>query len=188
MEPSARSRQVRLLGTGEYMSPRVYVRKFDWDEARRRHAAGESQAALAREYGVSAAAVHLAVNDEARAREREYRAQWQRSGVCPDCGTQSTRRGGSGRSARCLRCAGKLRTFTARPDELLCSHCKAWKPDEEFYLGQAKKLIARRGRKHQCRSCDNAARKDYRKRNREADNAYQRKYKKKRRRARMAAG
>lgn len=82
-------------------------RKFDYDDARRRYANGESGIALAAEYGVSSQAVYRAVNDKMRERMddaasaymRDHRtickggcgrlvwtyAMAHRSGYCPTC-------------------------------------------------------------------------------------------------------
>ena len=158
--------------------PRVYERRFDWDEARRRHAAGESLTALAHEYGVSPMAVYYAVNDEARARMAARNGRWVREGVCPDCGTQTTRHNAR-EDRRCRNCSAIAQATTVRDDELQCVTCKEWKPDDQF--PGDRKRIARRGKHRQCRTCQTKARRDHRHRNREAENAYQREYKARRR-------
>jgi ribosomal protein S27E len=151
--------------------PRVYKRRFDWDEARRRRAEGESISALAREYGVSIMAVYYAVNDEARARMAETNYRWVRSARCPDCGAQTTRHSAT-EDRRCVNCAAIARATSVREDELQCITCREWKPDDQFPSDYRR--IARRGKHRQCRPCQTKARRDYRHRHREAEAAYSR--------------
>jgi hypothetical protein len=159
--------------------PRVYKRKFDWDEAKRRHAAGESYSSIARAFGVSGAAIRRVVDENAYRYDRENVAAWQASGTCPDCGTQSTRRA-AGVSSRCTHCSAIAKATSVREDTLQCVTCKAWKPDEDFPHNR-EEWLARRGRHSQCRPCQTRARRDHRRRNREQENAYGRAYKARRR-------
>ena len=65
------------------------ARRFDHEEARRRFAAGESLASLARAFGVSWSAVQHAVDAEARARDRAAGRRFtERHHVaeCEECG------------------------------------------------------------------------------------------------------
>ena len=157
--------------------PRTYTRKFDWEEAQRRHEDGESYTSLALDYGVSKAAVRLACDDEARRKMAEHSAIWQRSGSCPDCGAQTTHR--SEGDARCRSCHAKTRAISVRDLELQCITCREWKPDQDFARNVAEP--ARRGRHTQCRGCSTISRREHRQRNREADNAYSRAYKRRKR-------
>jgi hypothetical protein len=154
---------------------RVYRRKFDHAEAQRRVAAGESQSAVARALGVTPVAVARVVNTAVRERMDASRTAWGRKARCPDCGAQTTRTRRTV-SHRCTECAARARATSVRGTELRCSVCGEWKPEEEFYLGKGKALIARRGRRHDCRACNNAARREYRNRNRERERAYWREY------------
>jgi hypothetical protein len=85
-------------------------RRFDHDEARRRYAAGESQPALAREYGVSVQSVFRVVTPN-RQRVLEHEIDYQRRRLrvpCPGgCGAVVWKR--SGRIPLCPVCTGKAR-------------------------------------------------------------------------------
>lgn len=136
-------------------------RRFDHDECRRRHAAGESTYALAARYGVSQPSIYLAVNAAYRARQATRASAWQRDGRCPDCGGQATRTGRA--QHRCQACAAKRAATTVRPAELLCVMCHEWKPDRAFPKNHSR--TARRGRHHQCRGCNTASKRAWRERN-----------------------
>lgn len=159
------------------VSGRVYPRKFDWDEARRRNAKGESYLTLAREYGVTDTAVRRVCDSRVRERMEEANYRYQKSGVCRDCGKQ----GVSPYYGRCMKCAHLAAATSVRPDSLECISCREWKPDEAFT--KATSQIARRGRHKQCSSCQTAAKRDWRKRNREKARAYDREYRRQRRAA-----
>jgi hypothetical protein len=65
-------------------------RMFDHDEARRRYEAGETQAALAVEYGVSKTAIYVAVHPELKDRDRARSYKWLKEHRIPcadKCGT-----------------------------------------------------------------------------------------------------
>lgn len=81
------------------MSRRVYVRRFDWDEARRLRSEGMSYPKIADMFGVTPEAVRYACDDEARAKMNAYSTEWKRGGKCVDCGAQCTRN-----HARCASC------------------------------------------------------------------------------------
>lgn len=128
------------------MSARVYVRKFDHDAARARHAAGESYLTIARDLGVSDAAVRRVCDPAVRARMQEATDRYQHSGVCRDCG----KKGVSPYYGRCRECASLASATTVRPDSLHCVTCDEWKPDDAFAKGVT---AARRYRHQQCRVC-----------------------------------
>lgn len=160
---------------GKRTATRQYVRKFDYDEARVRHAAGETQGALAREYGVSRSRINQVVNprvgEAAAARANAYR--W----YCPDCGAETRKK-----DARCNPCAALALSTTSREDTLRCCKCGEWKPDEEFYRAVKKNVYARRGRRNHCKACDIRARQNYRARHYEQEQEYWRSYSHTRRR------
>jgi len=143
--------------------PRVYKRKFDWDEARRRRAAGETYPDIARSLGVSIAAVRFAVNDDERERAAQRVKEWQRSGTCIDCG-QPCSRTFRRKEHRCNACAGKARITNVRDGELRCATCETWKPDDDFPRSSHVRCIVRRGRHRVCRMCSTKLRREYRER------------------------
>lgn len=136
--------------------------RFDWDEARSRYASGERVADLATEYGVSLMAIYRVLKPETRERMNRTKDEWQRSGACPDCGAQTTRRP-HGYESRCERCAAIARASTVRDAELQCLTCGQWKPDDAF--PHHRRRIARRGRHKQCRVCLTVAKRLWRERN-----------------------
>lgn len=135
---------------------RVYQRKFDHEQARARHAAGETMAALAREYGVSPAAVRRAVDDKFRVASDARTSARLASGVCPDCGAPCTNRPGT----TCVPCRDRKQATSVRDGELRCQRCREWKPDDAFPHNSAKKC--RRGRHGVCRGCQPAMRREAR--------------------------
>lgn len=139
---------------------RVYQRRFDHEEAQRRFAAGERLTSLAREFGVSTAAVRRVVVPGQR--ERMYRQSRvkQMSGVCVDCG----KTGIAKRAKRCMDCSATHRLKTVRPTTLRCSICKEWLEDTAFRKGETCSE-SRRFRSRTCRECDSRARTEYRERN-----------------------
>lgn len=166
------------------MSPRIYTRKFDHDEALRRYAAGESGPMLARLYGVSVSAIYFQVSPKAQASHARAAEKIRASGRCDDCGgpMNGLSRRTSG-STRCRPCANRLAATSVRETELQCSTCRQWKPDSEFWNDAAKSNQVRRGKHKQCKVCGVVERRSHRERNREADNAYEREYKRRRRAA-----
>ena len=157
---------------GKKYNGRTYYRKFDHDVARLRYAMGVNMSQLAREYGVSRTRIKQIVHQEAgrKAQERAAAYRWP----CLDCG-----KGIKHKNGRCLQCSTKRRATSVREDELQCTTCQQWKPDDAF--PRNRQATARRGRHSQCQACNTIARRDYRHRHREADNAYQREYKKRKR-------
>lgn len=165
---------------------RRYKRKFDHDLARELYAQGESRAALARRFGVSENGIRRVLDPVFRAkfdqRTNEYLRRTHRFPCEGGCGTlvwQVTRE----RSGFCAKCSAIAAAApNVRPTELRCTKCGEWKPDEEFPVNNQATTDARRRRLSQCRSCSNAARRDYRRRHhqleRERDRARKNKYRK----------
>ena len=150
-----------------YRSPfrnRVYQRKFDHEQAKRRYAAGERIADLAREYGVSPAAVVFAVDARAAARNRNAVAEYHRRGnpsqywACPECGARARK----GHHCRACFDASRCGDAVNERGELLCLRCREYKPVSEFSF---RAESARRGfRIPRCRACETRARQNYRER------------------------
>ncbi len=158
-----------------------YFRKFDHDEAKRRNAAGESAASLAREYGVSTTAVLAVVSQRIRASMDRAKERIRQSGRCERCGGPKNGLSSYSHGANlCRSCAFDDLATSVRDTELRCSKCREWKPDEDFPRNRSES-IRRRGRHDQCRACNTIARRAHRRRNREADNTYQREYNRRRR-------
>lgn len=137
-------------------------RKFDWAEAQRRRADGETYTAIARDLGVSYKAVRFACDPVAREAAARRTKEWQTSGVCPDCGAPATRLRGIGQ-CRCRACAAKAQATSVRDGELLCIGCREWKPDHDFPHNRGSRLH-RRGRHNLCRPCQTLAKRAYRSR------------------------
>lgn len=143
-------------------------RRFDHDEAARRHTAGESYASLAADYGVNEQAVYQAVKritDPAWAvRDNAYHRDLQRSKRRTACAGDGCDRlvwtHTPGSSGLCPRCFGLARSHTIRADMLLCTTCGEWKHDEAFPNGRNRK--GRRGRHATCRACQAAVKRAYR--------------------------
>lgn len=149
---------------GKERGARGYQRRFDHDEARRRYAAGESVAALAREYGVTESAVYLVVSAKQAASARALHERYRTADRCERCGAVKSlfSRYTSG-SRLCRSCAMDDRATSVREGELRCSSCGEWKPDDDFPRNRSARL-RRRGRHNQCRSCQTNARQAYRER------------------------
>jgi hypothetical protein len=160
---------------------RVYVRKFDWNEARRRRDTGESYSSIARDLGVSVSGVQRACNADLRVRMDEAAQRWKMQGACAVCGGPATRVSLRDTHGRCRDCFNKAQATSVRETELLCFRCKEWKPDEDFPRNKQEGRFLRRGRHNYCRSCNTIERREYRERNRERDRAYDRAYRRSRR-------
>ncbi len=169
---------------GATRGKRVYTRKFDHDEAKRRKEAGESVASLAREYGVTPHAVWMVVSPKSKADNLRAQAKLRAKGRCERCGGWKH---GATAAKVCQRCAADLKITTVTETTLQCIRCKEFKPDAEFPFNRAESAI-RRGRHGECRACNTIARREHRQRNREADNKYQREYKRRRRAALESEG
>lgn len=143
--------------------PRVYVRKFDWDEARRLRSEGMTYQDIAERFGVSDMAVYLACNEDARTAQNQRSSGWQKSGICPVCGGRASRNAATGQH-RCRSCASKAAATSVRETTLLCKKCRQWKPDVDFHL---KRSNAHRRERHcYCRSCTTIEKRRWRERNR----------------------
>lgn len=141
------------------MSP--HARKFDWDEAKRLREEGLTYEEIGRRLGVSAVAAHYACDPAAYAASNERAATWQRQGICPDCGAQTTRHSATV-SSRCRKCYSLAKASSVRPTELRCVSCREWLPDPEF--PRHRRNVARRGRHRQCRECNTVAKRAWRQR------------------------
>lgn len=163
---------------------RLYVRRFDHDEARRLHLAGASVQALADQYGVTAHAVRRVVDARVRARDYARKKKWLRENKvpCVDCGAPIWR---TAPNSRCRTCSYRRRVAAdVRDGELRCSKCRQWKPDEAFPTYAASPT--RRGRKAQCRECSNEVRRAYRAAHAVAERAAATAYKQRKRGAKVS--
>lgn len=158
---------------GKTARGRTYTRKFDYEEAQRRYAAGEKIQALAVEYGVSNARVNQVVNPEVGRKAKELSAAYRWH--CPECGAETRHK-----NARCNPCAALALTTTALDGKLHCSKCEQWLSPEMFSTNRTEAKYSRENRRRICRKCDTKARADYRQRNREREKTYSREYKRKR--------
>lgn len=144
--------------------PRVYEREFDWEEARRLYAAGESLSSISREFGVSWAAVQRVVVP-GKMEEHAVRARALiGAGHCDDCGGPTHQGSRYRGSTRCRDCASIALATSVRENELMCFACREWKPDEDFPLNRGDSK-ARRYRHSYCRPCQTISRREYRNRN-----------------------
>jgi hypothetical protein len=173
---------------------RVYQRKFDWDEARARHNAGEGYTALARAYGVSINAVKRVCDPVFKVQMDARREAHIHTGVCEDCGqagvtSAAFRRTRPSKHGRVL-CAGcgavekrtryrfdKAGTLVAvRCNMADCAHGDRWQPPGNFPRGENAKDLRPGGFHSVCRDCNTRMRRDHRARNREAQAAHERDY------------
>lgn len=141
---------------------RVYQRRFDHEEARRRYEAGESGSSLAREYGVSSTAVLTVVS----ATMEKWRDSTRFKGAerCIRCGAPKSKlsRYTMG-SLLCRSCADDDQATSVRSGELRCVSCRKWKPDAEFSMNRSE-TVRRRQRHRSCRVCQTRQRQEYRER------------------------
>lgn len=142
--------------------PRVYERRFDYEEARLRRANGELVSALAAEYGVTAAAIYRATTPGLPQRQVAYHREWRKT-VCTVCGSPAQKAAFRGDGPRCKPCADDARATSVREGELQCVTCRQWKLDREFAFSAAAR-DRRRGRHQCCRACATALRREYRER------------------------
>lgn len=155
---------------------RTYQRQFDHDEARSLRAEDPKRwtyRELAAHFDVTEPAIYRVVKPGAAERQSRRTVEFLRSRRLPcvgGCGTLVWP--GADRSGLCIRCVGVRRSTTARPDALLCTRCREWKPDDEFSAN--KKAVARRGRITYCRPCAAAVRREFRHKHPESEKAAER--------------
>lgn len=147
---------------------RVYVRKFDHEEAQRLFAEGHKAPALAERFGVSTAAVMRVVDPKIRRRmdqQTQTYARRKRALCKGGCGRRVWAHGQNKRTGYCQKCyLEELGKGFARDGELRCSECGEWKPDDRFPRVRSRGSLApRRGRKSGCVDCDTKRRRKYRK-------------------------
>jgi predicted transcriptional regulator len=141
--------------------PRVYVRKFDWAEAKRLSVGGWTQKEIAAHFGVTQTAVSLALNPLSRHRAALNSAAYQSGGKCEDCGVPCTRYSKrSGKRQRCRKCWNKAQATSVRDEELRCVRCRRWLPDRCFPRDRVES--ARRGLHSVCRDCQTVIKREYR--------------------------
>jgi hypothetical protein len=148
------------------MSPRVYERKFDWDEASRLYNQGVSLVEIGRRLGVSYTAVRrIVVPGVKEVHDAHALARSAAPVPCIEgCGRTCTKIAAIYHSGRCVECAAIRQATTAREGELQCYVCREWKPDEDFPHNKSEKF-GRRQRHTVCRPCGTIARREYRNRN-----------------------
>lgn len=144
------------------LRPRLGMRRFDHDLARRMHSQGASIESISRELGVSWPSVKRACDDEYREKHRQY----QRAGTCVDCGGPMSRNAQHrGPLLRCRSCydawSRKELGTSARERELHCAKCDRWKPDDQFSKNRSGRVVRRRRHGH-CKECQRQERQEYR--------------------------
>jgi hypothetical protein len=157
---------------------RVYVRKFDHEEAASRHAAGESVASLAAAYGVTKNAIYRVISPGWKERELAYNKRW-RTGSCEECGGPAMRLIGGKKKHNpdgrmlCARCRSDALRERLRFDELGnlaavrcihldCANGERWQSPENFTRGMRHREIREGGIHQSCRACQTRAKQRYR--------------------------
>lgn len=168
---------------------RIYQRRFDHDEMKRLRAEDPERwthTALAEHFGVSTSRIKQLLDpklmEKANKATLEY-ARRKRKPCLGGCGTLVWAHGRRARTGYCNSCLDEIeaeRRADVREDELLCLKCQEWKPDSEFPRGRMRNG-RRRGKYRRfkdtwCRSCNTAARRNFRKRHPEAHVAYEKRY------------
>jgi hypothetical protein len=159
---------------------RTYQRKFDWDEARRLREEGLSWSVIARELGVSSAAVQRVCDPKRREQMAEATARYMKSASCVDCGKSCTpvafHKNKGNTEPRCNRCANLFYLATSyRDGEQRCSECRQWKPLWDYPRRKTRIM----GRHKICTPCGTKMKRDWRARNLERSREYDREYKRK---------
>jgi hypothetical protein len=154
--------------------PRVYERKFDWEEAEQLRSEGLSYREIARRLAVTPHAIRRVLVPGERERDMARATAWVRRGTCPDCGASATRHS-LDNNLRCRDCAAKDSATSVRVDTLRCGTCREWKPDNAFSGSRAESPF-RRGRHRQCAECNTKWKREWRRRNPGRDAAIQRAY------------
>lgn len=164
--------------------PRVYIRKFDWEEAKRLYADGWRISALAERYGVSFNAVGRVVDERYKKTERSARKAYheRHRTQCEICGDSvlarthaAKRKVGPYIDGRelCIRCRADERTerlrfndvrvlVAVRCSNLDCANGERWQPPSNFTRGHRFRHIREGGIHSQCRACQTRARRKYR--------------------------
>lgn len=145
--------------------PRLYERKFDWDEARRLRVEGWSYNKIAAHFGVTHGAVRFACDEAARAQQAEYARQW-RVATCK-CGARCQRSSYRGERPRCKACADRAMAKVT-DGKAYCPACNTWKPLGDFSRSSTR---PNRGVHSECRACSTKRRRNWRQANRERDRA-----------------
>lgn len=157
---------------------RVYVRRFDHDEARKKVADGVPIAELAAEYGVTTSAVYQAVTPGEYERRRAYSRKW-RTGTCESCGGPAMRlvqgkaekcpdgrvlchKCRSGERRKRLRFGDNGRLISVRCNNLDCANGERWQPPGVFSRGTQFPDVREGGIHGSCRACLTRARQRYR--------------------------
>jgi hypothetical protein len=173
---------------------RVYQRRFDHDEARARHAAGETYRALAHAYGVSTTAVERVCDDKVRAQMNDRVMARIYSGVCEGCGKGVTsaehrrhKRVAGDKRVLCIRCRGIAKRTRLRYDKdgvlvevccssLDCANGERWQTPDSFPGGVKLRDVRPKGIHTFCRACNTRQRRAYRHAHREQETAANRAY------------
>lgn len=176
------------LETYSKVRNRTYKRAFDHDEARRLHDEGWTYSQLARHFGVTEVAVSRVLDPKVRERMDQSSREWFRKNKAPckgGCGRSVYMVGSQealereGRTGYCRECAGLQKTKSSvRENELRCTKCGMWKPDDEFGR-ESDAAKGRRGHRAWCRNCETKSRRDLRRKNRELERVKSRAYKRK---------
>ena len=147
--------------------PRVYERKFDWDEAQRLYREGVAITHIANRLGVSHAAVRRIVVPGQKARMANSSAEWVRANSrrhyykskCESCGA-ACRTG----HRLCGNChyESMCKPTVDNNGKVFCTKCERFLEPDAFTFDSSATERGFRG--HFCRACDTAARRAYRER------------------------
>jgi hypothetical protein len=157
---------------------RIYVRRFDHEEAAEWHRAGMSIRDLADHYGVTYEAVRVVVTAGEKRRSVERQKRW-RTITCEHCGGPAMKLTGGKKVHNpdgrilCGRCRSDVLRERLRFDELGnlaavrcssldCAHGSRWQAPENFSRGQRHREVRKGGIHGQCRDCQTRARRLYR--------------------------
>ena len=152
---------------------RVYQRRFDHDLAREMRAEGTTYSEIARQLGVSAAAVRRVCDPEVNERMSRAALEHSRRNRQPclgGCGRlvwthmNGSTRPRTGYCAECFQARRNAERDDIGEESLRCHRCGNWKVDAEFPRNRQGPARARRGRYRNCRTCENAIRNEHRRR------------------------
>lgn len=163
---------------------RVYHRAFDHEEAKRlREEEGWTYTRIADHFGVSTAGVLRVLNPKYRTysdRQTNAYHRKRRTACKGGCGklVWNTTKGRTGYCQQCL--AARMVAADVREDELRCTRCRQWRPDDEFPLAKIRngkrKNFGRRHKHCWCRQCVTAVRREFRHAHREQERVTTRQY------------